>query len=140
MKSYAPKGLHGGDLRGLLDDLHLSPLQAAKFLLVTERTVWRWLAAGSCPWPILALLWHETPRGREVSACDVGNELVLQRVQSKASGAALAAVAARMARLVRISDTGAANDPLVTGPFAPPPMQNATPALPKVAFRYLLQN
>ena len=31
-------------LRGLLDDLHVSPLQISKFLKVTERSVWRWLS------------------------------------------------------------------------------------------------
>jgi hypothetical protein len=121
MKTYAPKGLHGADLRGILDDLHASPLEVSKYLHVTERSVWRWLSDGSAPFAVLACLWHETPRGRESAACDVGNELVIQRTLAKSSGAAHAAMSARMARLVRISDTGAANDPLASGPFSDPP-------------------
>ena len=137
MKTYAPKGLTGSDLRGILDDLHAAPPEVAKFLHVTERSVWRWLSDGSAPYPVLACLWHETPRGRESASCDVGNELVIQRTLAKSSGATLAAMAARVARLVRISDTGAANDPLVIGPAAkcppPTPWQHSTgprPALP----------
>jgi len=118
MKTYAPKHLSGSDLRGILNDLHATPPEVAKFLHVTERSIWRWLSDGSAPWPVLALLWHETPRGRESASCDVGNELVIQRTLAKSHGAAGAAMAARMARLVRISDTGAANDPLHTGPFS----------------------
>ena len=116
MKTYAPKALHGGDLRGLLDDLHASPLQVAKFLRVTERSVWRWLADGSAPFAVLAALWHETPRGREATACDVGNELVIQRGLARSGLAALDVEARRLVRVLAISDTGAANDPLMTGP------------------------
>lgn len=119
MKTYAPKGLHGAMLRGLLEELQATPLQAANYLKVTERSVWRWLADDSAPFPVLACLWHETPRGREVGALDVGNELVIQRGLSQATGAALALESARLARLVAISDTGAANDPFLTGPSGP---------------------
>ena len=118
MKTYAPKHLAGSDLRGILDDLHVSPLQISKFLKVTERSVWRWLADGTAPFAVLACLWHETPRGREVSACDVGNELVIQRTLAKSSGAALSVETGRLSRVLAISDTGAANDPLFSGPFS----------------------
>lgn len=123
MKTYTPKGLHGGDLRGLLDDLHVSPLQVAKFLRVTERSVWRWLADGSAPFAVLAALWHETPRGREATACDVGNELVIQRGLARSGLAALDVETRRLARLLAISDTGAANDPLMSGPMTARPVE-----------------
>jgi len=116
MKTYAPKDLRGEDLRGLLDDLHVSPLQVSKFLKVTERSVWRWLADGSAPFAVLAALWHETPRGREVVSCDVGNELVIQRVLARSGLAALDVETKRLSRVLHISDTGAANDPLMSGP------------------------
>ncbi len=116
MKTYAPKGLHGAMLRPLLSELLCTPAQAAKFLHVTERTVWRWLSDDSCPWPILALLWHETPKGREAAALDTGNALVIERGLSGAARGALAKESARLARLVAIADTGAANDALCDGP------------------------
>ena len=116
MKTYAPKGLRGEDLRGLLEDLHASPLQISKFLKVTERSVWRWLADDSAPFAVLAALWHETPRGRESAACDVGNELVIQRGLARSNHDSLANETRRLSRVLAISDTGAANDPLMSGP------------------------
>lgn len=117
MKTYAPRGLHGAQLRPLLDDLCCTPLQAAKFLRVTERTVWRWLAEDGAPWHVLALLWHETETGRMTCAHDVGNALVLARGLSRSHEQAHALESKRLARLVNISDTGAANDPLHDGPY-----------------------
>jgi hypothetical protein len=121
MKTYAPKGLHGDQLRALLDDLNASPLEVAKFLKVTERSVLRWLADGSAPFAVLAALWHETPRGRESAALDVGNELVITRAGKRIAQDAAAAVSAQVVRLLAISDTGAANDPLAAGPWSEKP-------------------
>ena len=112
MKTHAPKSLSGADLRGLLTDLHATPAQVAKFLKVTERSVWRWLSDESAPYAVLAALWHETPNGRYVTALDVGNELAIVRGLAAAHGAAVERESARLARLLQISDTGAANDPL----------------------------
>ena len=119
MKTYAPKGLHGADLKGLLSDLQATPAQAAKHLKVTERSVWRWLADDSAPYAVLAALWHETPAGRHVTAVDVGNEATLYRGLSQSTEKALHAETARLGRLAAICDTGAANDPFVTGPGGP---------------------
>lgn len=118
LKTYAPR-LTGADLRPLLDDLHATPAEVAKFLQVTERSVWRWLSEGSAPFPVLAALWHETPTGRHVSALDVGNELVLHRGLAQAHEKAHAAAVDTLARLLAIGDFGAANDPVLNGP--PPP-------------------
>jgi hypothetical protein len=90
----------------------------AKYLRVTERSVWRWLADDSAPYAVLAALWHETPKGREAAALDVGNELTLTRGLARSSGALLSAESARLARVLAISDTGAANEPLLAGPVA----------------------
>lgn len=118
MKTYAPKGLNGADLRGLLDDLVASPAQVARFLRVTERSVWRWLADGSAPFAALAALWHETARGREVTSCDVGNELVLTRTGKRIAQQGEARSVVRLSRVLAISDSGAANDPLLDGPVS----------------------
>jgi len=105
-------------LRDLLAELACTPAQAAKFLRVTERSVFRWLADDSAPFAVLAALWHETPTGRHTVHFDVGNEVAIYRGLAAARGDALAAESARLARLVAISDTGAANDPLLSGPVA----------------------
>ena len=116
MKTFAPKGLHGGQLRGLMADLGATPADLAKFLRVTERSVWRWLADGSAPFAVLAALWHECPEGRHATALDVGNELAIYSGLARSRGDALAAESARLARVLSISHTGAANDPLCDGP------------------------
>ena len=131
MKTYAPKGLHGAQLRALMDDLHASQADICKYLQIGERTLRRWLADDSAPFAVLAALWHETPRGREASALDVGNEVVIQRGLAAAIGDAHAKQSARLARVLRIADTGAANDPLCDGPpvtYCGPP--NSSKCLP----------
>lgn len=128
MKTYAPKGLHGAQLRALLEELHATPAMAGKFLKVTERSVWRWLAEDSAPYAVLAALWHETPAGRHQTALDVGNELAIYAGLARSNGDALTKETGRLARLVAISDTGAANDPLVTGPWAVRPDTAAAPS------------
>jgi hypothetical protein len=118
LKTYAPR-LTGADLRPLLDELNATPAEVAKFLQVTERSVWRWLSEGSAPFPVLAALWHETPTGRHVVALDVGNEVAVYRGLAGAHEKAHAAAVDTLARLLAIGDFGAANDPVLNGP--PPP-------------------
>ena len=118
MKTYAPKSLRGSDLRDLLEQLVATPGQVAKFLDVTERSVWRWLSEGTAPRAVLFALWHETPAGREVSALDVGNELAITRRVARGAQEAQAVQVQQLARVLAISDTGAANDALVSGPWA----------------------
>ncbi|MEO8119227.1 MAG: hypothetical protein ABI606_07890 [Rhodoferax sp.] len=117
MKTYAPKGLRGDDLRGLLFDLAATPAQVAGYLAVSERTVWRWLAEDTAPRAALCALWLETPHGRHVGALDVGNELVIVKGLSRSLAAQVDTAHDRLARVLAISDTGAANDALLTGPY-----------------------
>lgn len=116
MKTYAPKGLHGAMLRDLLADLGATPLQVSKYLHVTERSVWRWLKEDNAPYAVLAALWHETPEGRHVTALDVGNELQIYAGLARCHESNAQALYDQLGRVLAISDTGAANDPLVTGP------------------------
>ena len=118
MKTYGPKHLTGSMLRELLDVHHATPAQAAKYLRVTERSVWRWLADGSAPYAVLSCLWLESPQGREVAALDVGNELVIVRGSARIAKDAQAVQAAQLARVLAISETGAANDPVLSGPVS----------------------
>lgn len=118
MKTYAPKGLHGAQLRGLLSDMGATPAQAAKYLQVSERTVWRWLSDDSAPFVVLAALWHETPEGRHVTALDVGNEVRIYAGLARAHEGRADGLTSQLGRLLSISDTGAANDALLVGPVA----------------------
>lgn len=114
MKTYAPRSLRGQDLRGLLDDLNASASDAARFLDVSERTVWRWLRDENAPYAVLAALWHETPHGRYVTALDVGNELALARSCARLEAERADRLQARLERLMVLSQghgwTGSAND------------------------------
>lgn len=125
MKTYAPKSLRGYDLRRIMEEMAATPAQVAKFLEVTERSVWRWLANDSAPRAVLCALWHETARGREVSANDVGFDLQLTRMGERLAIEARTKQAAQLGRLLAISDTGAANDPLVAGPWALRPLPSS---------------
>ena len=114
MKTYAPRDLHGGQLRDILTDLgEPTPHQVAQFLQVGERSVFRWLAEESAPYAVLAALWHETPHGRHVTALDVGNALAIHAAGWQASTARVNQVQQAMGRVLAISDTGAANAPLM---------------------------
>lgn len=117
MKTFAPRSLRGTDLRQLLEELPATPAQVAKFLLVTERSVFRWLAEDSAPFAVLAALWHETPAGRHAVALDVGNELAIYYGLARALEDKTARIERQLARVLATSDTGAANDPLLNGPL-----------------------
>lgn len=114
MKTYAPRSLRSADLRGLLDDLGASPAQVARFLDVSERTMWRWLRDDSAPFAVLAALWHETPTGRQVTALDVGNELALMRHAARLESERADRLQARLEKLLILAQghgwTGSAND------------------------------
>lgn len=116
MKTFAPRALHGGMLRDILADLAVTPAQVAKYLDVTERSVWRWLADENAPRSALLALWHLTPNGLQTVAVDVGNALAIERGLTNAHKSAHERETGRLARLVAIADTGAANDPLLDGP------------------------
>lgn len=117
MKTFVPRSLRGTDLRGLLLDLAMTPAEAAKFLQVTERSVFRWLAEDSAPFAVLGVLWHESAPGRHSVALDLGNELNIQRGLAGALEDKAARIERQLARVLATSDTGAANDPLLNGPL-----------------------
>lgn len=127
MKTFAPGVLHGRDLRRLISELCTTPHDVARFLKVTERTVWRWIADDGAPFAALAALWHETPAGRHASALDVGNELAIHSALANSHAQRAEAGRHHLAGLLAIADTGSANDPLIAGPAgrfygAPRPM------------------
>lgn len=132
MKTYAPKDLHGACLADLLHDLPATPAQAAKFLRVSERTVWRWLKDENAPFAVLAALWHETPEGRHHTHLDVRNELAIYYGMAKGYEKTHHEEQARIGRLIRIGDFGSANDPLMNGHYqtAKPFTASRIPSIP----------
>lgn len=135
LKTFAPRSLHGAQLRPMLDEMQATPADIAKFLQVTERTVWRWLSENSAPFAVLAAIWHETPTGRHTAALDVGNELVIYRGLAQATQDLCNTKTAQLAKLLAISDTGCANDPFVDLP--PPGGPGGFPKRPRPAMQTL---
>jgi hypothetical protein len=87
---YAPpRNLAGSDLAELVHALG-GPASARKVLDVSERTLRRWLADGSCPLGFLRLAWYASPYGREAAEVDIGNELRLVAAQRDCALASLA--------------------------------------------------
>lgn len=123
MKTYAPRDLCGSNLRDLITDLgEPTPHDLARFLQVTERSIFRWLAEDSAPFAVLAALWHETPHGRHVTALDVGNDRAIQSAGWQAEKAAHLATHAGLLRVLGVSDTGSANSPLYGVDWQAPPL------------------
>ena len=99
MKTYTPRGLAGDDLRRLLADLGWLPVDAARYLQVTERSVWRWLADGSAPFAVVALLWHVSPDGVHTVGLDHGNGVMYERGYVRSMEATTARLQAQCHRL-----------------------------------------
>lgn len=76
MKVFAPKWI---DLAETMADIGIKPPEVAKYLGVTERSVWRWLADGSAPRAVLLALWHITPAGAQAVAVDHANGAMYER-------------------------------------------------------------
>lgn len=76
MKAHAPKWI---DLSETMADLGAKPADVAKYLGVTERTVWRWLSECNAPRAVLLALWHITPAGLQAVALDQGNGAMYER-------------------------------------------------------------
>ena len=76
MKTLAPKWL---DLAEMMADTGMKPADLAKYLDVTERSVWRWMAEDTAPRAALLALWHVTPEGIQAVALDHGNGAMYER-------------------------------------------------------------
>ena len=73
----APNYIRGPNLFKIFVDKLGGPKLVCKFLDVTERTVWRWLAEESAPkMAVLSLFW-ETQYGRSLVQTDQVNEIRL---------------------------------------------------------------
>lgn len=110
MLSRAPRALPALPL--LLSDLG-NPSAAAigRALGVSERTAWRWLAAGDAPRPASLALYWLTTWGWSAVEAEARNRLALAEQLAAAWKRERDALAAENARLRAIGDFGCANDP-----------------------------
>ncbi len=96
MKAFAPKWI---DLSETLADLGAKPADVAKYLGVTERSVWRWMADGTAPRAVLVALWHITPAGQQAVALDHGNGAMYERGYVRSMEATTARLQMQLHRL-----------------------------------------
>lgn len=75
----APKDIYGPNVFKQFVHELAGPAHVAKFLEVSERTVWRWLAEGSAPKMACLALYWETQYGRSLIDTDHQTELALLR-------------------------------------------------------------
>ena len=99
------------------------PKKLAKALGVTQRTVWRWIAAGEAPKPAMLAIYWLTQWGRGSVSADLHNEAVMYAGYVNALKADVARLEAQVESLGRLGDFGSANDALPgvvgPGPVAP---------------------
>lgn len=96
----------------MLNDLpHNHPRHIAKYLGVTERTVWAWKAAEQAPRPAMLALFWETRWGRSLADAVAYNEAQVHRGLSECLQREVNALRARVAHLEAIGEFGAANAP-----------------------------
>lgn len=88
-----------------------SPREISNYLEVTERTVYRWVAAGVAPRPVeLALFW-ETSYGESLIDCDLVNRSRVMHNLSESLGLEVKKLQARVAWLEAHGRFGSANAP-----------------------------
>lgn len=96
-----------------------APRELAKWLGVTERTVWNYQRAGQAPRAVMLALFWLTPWGCSAVDTDRENELRGLHGLTKSLQRENAALRVRIARLEATGDFGAANEP-VHAPELPP--------------------
>jgi hypothetical protein len=99
-------------LATLLADLgNPAPREWARALGVSERTAWRWQAAGKAPRAVALALFWVTRWGWSQIESEALYAVDLLRSTSRAAQAEKMALRAEIERLASIGDYGAANDP-----------------------------
>lgn len=96
----------------LMADLHHpSARELARFLDVSERTVYGWKARAHAPRPVLMALFWESSYGRSLADCDLFNTVSVWKNLSESLRLENENLRRRIARLEQIGEFGTANAP-----------------------------
>jgi predicted DNA-binding transcriptional regulator AlpA len=87
------------------------PRAIAKALHVTERTVWRWIAAEEAPHSVMLAIFWTTRWGRSEVDTSAQNDAMRFASLARCLQDELDAIRARLARVAQIGDFGSSNDP-----------------------------
>lgn len=114
IRTLAPRGLA---LRDILADIPgATPVDVARFLDVSERTVWRWLSDDCAPRAALLALWFVTQQGQYEVSVHVGNEARLLHGMVRTAKDSAQAAQSRLVKALALADCGSANAPFYDGP------------------------
>ena len=95
----------------LIDIGNPHPRAIAKALHVTERTVWRWIAAEEAPHSVMLAIFWTTRWGRSEVDASAQNDAMRFASLARCLQDELDAIRARLARVAQIGDFGSSNDP-----------------------------
>lgn len=118
MKYLAPRTVPA--LSQLLPDLgHPSPREIARYLDVSERTVYGWKAADDAPRAALLALFWESSYGRSALDCELHNSAMIYKRLSESLNNEAQMLRLRISRLEKMGDFGSANAPHITPALVP---------------------
>lgn len=110
MKYLAPRATPA--LSQLLPDLgNPSPREIARFLDVTERTVFRWHAADKAPRAAMLALFWESSYGLSALNAELHNAALVHKSHADSLARHVVNLERRIARLEKIGDFGSSNVP-----------------------------
>lgn len=87
------------------------PRELARWLGLSERTIWNYHRSGQAPRSVMLALFWLTPWGDSALNTDRENEVKVLQSLSNAQGHEIAVLRLRIARLEQIGDFGCANAP-----------------------------
>lgn len=113
MKYLAPRAVPA--LSQLLPDLgNPSPREIARFLDVTERTVYAWKATDRAPRAAMLALFWESSYGLSALDAELFNTVQVHKGHAESLARRVVNLESRIARLERIGQFGTANAPTLT--------------------------
>jgi predicted DNA-binding transcriptional regulator AlpA len=108
--AYMPKTIPA--FKDMLVDIgNPHPREIAKALKVTERSVWRWLAANKAPHSVMLAIFWLTKWGMSEIEAAAHNAAIGSAAQARCLQEELERVTATLQRISKISDFGSSNDP-----------------------------
>ena len=118
MKYLAPRTIPA--LSQILPDLgNPSPREIARYLDVSERTVYGWKAADLAPRAALLALFWESSYGRSALDCELHNAAMVYKQLSESLNHEAQTLRLRIARLEKMGDFGSANAPHIAPALVP---------------------
>lgn len=96
-----------------------APAQLAKWLGVSERTIWNYTRADQAPRAVMLALFWLTPWGHDSVDSDRENLVRVLQSLTRAQGQEMAGLRQRIAYLEGIGGFGSANEPVAAPEFTP---------------------